>query len=162
MERLRGMPLPRKGQAPPRIQIVSPAPMIDCGRCAAKRTLGDSAQVGAEIFVDGHDVVRAVVRFCEPRSRRWHERSMRRIDSHIGGDTWSGEFEVTRLGRYTWTIEAWIDAFAGWRGELQRKIEAGPTGPPGELSEGVVLLEQAAQRAKGADRKRIAAAAAAL
>jgi starch synthase (maltosyl-transferring) len=156
------MPPSTPAQAPPRIQIVDPTPMIDCGRFAAKRTVGETVQVGAEIFSDGHDVLRAVVRFCEPDSKRWQESPLRRIDAHIDGDRWAGEFEVTRLGRYTWTIEAWIDPFAGWRGELRRKIDAGQADLSGELSEGAVLLEQAAQRAKGADRKHIAAALATL
>jgi starch synthase (maltosyl-transferring) len=152
------MPPSTPAQAPPRIQIVDPTPMIDCGRFAAKRTVGETVQVGAEIFSDGHDVLRAVVRFCEPDSKRWQESPLRRIDAHIDGDRWAGEFEVTRLGRYTWTIEAWIDPFAGWRGELTRKIEAGQSDLSGELSEGELLLESAARRAKGTDRKRIAAA----
>ena len=83
---------------------------------------------------------------------------MRRIDAHLDGDRWAGGFEVTQLGRYTWTIEAWIDPFAGWRDELRRKIEAGQPDLSGELSEGVVLLEQACGRAKGDDRELIAAA----
>jgi starch synthase (maltosyl-transferring) len=156
------MPLPKTAQAPPRIQIVAPTPMIDCGRFAAKRTVGETLTVGAEIFTDGHDVVRAVVRFTEPGSRRWHERSMRRIDAHIGGDHWAGEFDVTKLGRYTWTIEAWIDDFATWRGELQRKIDAGEPDLSSELLEGAALLEQTAERAKGADRKTITAARAVI
>ena len=153
------MPVPKPPkQAPPRIQIVAPAPMIDCGRFAAKRTVGDAVQVGADIFSDGHDVLRAVVRVQSPDAKRWQERPLRRIDAHIDGDRWAGEFEVTELGRYTWTIEAWIDPFAGWRDELRRKVDAGQSDLSGELSEGVVLLEQAAERAKGEDRKRIEAA----
>ena len=153
------MPLPKSPkQAPPRIQIVAPAPMIDCGRFAAKRTVGDAVLVGADIFSDGHDVLRAVVRVQSPDAKRWHERPLRRIDAHEDGDRWAGEFDVTELGRYTWTIEAWIDPFAGWRDELRRKSDAGQSDLSGELSEGVVLLEAAASRAKGEDAKRIAAA----
>jgi starch synthase (maltosyl-transferring) len=157
-------PLTRRAPkaAPPRIQIVAPEPMIDCGRFAAKRTVGESVQVSADIFSDGHDVVRAVVRFCEPGSKRWKERSLLRIDAHVAGDRWAGEFEVTRLGRYTWTVEAWIDAFAGWREEMRRKLQAGQADLSGELSEGIVLLEQAATRAKGDDATLIATALEAL
>ncbi len=144
--------------APPRIQILAPEPMIDCGRFAAKRTVGETVQVSADIFSDGHDVVRAVVRFCEPGSKRWRERPLRRVDAHIAGDRWAGEFEVTRLGRYTWTVEAWIDPFAGWREEMRRKLEVGQADLSGELSEGAVLLDQAAKRAKGGDAARIATA----
>jgi starch synthase (maltosyl-transferring) len=153
-------PLPRSAPkaAPPRIQIVAPEPMIDCGRFAAKRTVGETVPVSADIFSDGHDVLRAVVRFCEPDSKRWEERPLRRIDAHIDGDRWAGEFEVTRLGRYTWTVEAWIDAFAGWREEMRRKLQAGQPDLTGELSEGVVLLERALKRAKGDDATLIATA----
>ncbi len=147
---------------PPRIQIARPAPLIDCGRYPSKRTVGDRVAVSADIFADGHDVLRAVVRSCAPGSKRCAENRMVRIDAHIDGDRWAGEFEVDRLGRYSWTIEAWIDAFASWRDELRRKIDAGQADLGGELSEGEVLLEQAAGRAKGADRKRIERALACL
>ena len=51
---------------PPRIQIGRPEPMIDCGRYPSKRTVGDAVAVSADIFADGHDVLRAVVRSCAP------------------------------------------------------------------------------------------------
>jgi starch synthase (maltosyl-transferring) len=140
---------------PPRIQIVRPAPMIDCGRYPSKRTVGDRVAVSADIFSDGHDVLRAVVKSCPPGGEGWHEGPMQRIDAHLDGDRWAGEFEVTGLGRWSWTIEAWVDAFASWRDELQRKVDAGQTDLSGELSEGVVLLEEAAERATGDDRARI-------
>ncbi|HEX4344090.1 MAG TPA: alpha-1,4-glucan--maltose-1-phosphate maltosyltransferase [Solirubrobacteraceae bacterium] len=144
--------------APPRIQIVAPAPMVDCGRFAAKRTLGETVRVGADIFADGHDVLRAVVRVLAPGAERHEEHPLRRIDAHVDGDRWAGEFEVTALGRYSWTIEAWVDAFAGWRDELRRKVDAGQSDLSGELSEGALLLDAARRRAKGDDKRTIAAA----
>jgi starch synthase (maltosyl-transferring) len=149
------MPAPMTAKPPPRIHIGQPAPMIDCGRYPSKRTIGDAVQVRADIFGDGHDILRAVVRSCAPGSEDWQENEMRRIDAHVDGDRWAGEFDVTELGRWTWTIEAWVDAFASWRQELTRKVDAVQADLSGELSEGVVLLEQAAKRAKGANRKRI-------
>ncbi len=140
---------------PPRIQVGRPEPMIDCGRYASKRTVGDAVAVSADIFADGHDVLRAVVRSRAPGSDRWVENPLVRIDAHVDGDRWAGEFQVDRLGRHTWTIEAWTDAFASWREELRRKIDAGQDDLSGELSEGEVLLEQAAERAEGEDRARI-------
>ena len=151
------MPTPTRGHPPPpRIRIGQPAPMIDCGRYPCKRTVGDAVAVSADIFSDGHDVLRAVVKSCPPDGDGRHESPLHRIDAHLDGDRWAGEFEVTELGRWSWTIEAWIDAFASWRDELQRKIDAGQADLSGELSEGVVLLERAAKRARGADRRLIA------
>ncbi|HUR86270.1 MAG TPA: alpha-1,4-glucan--maltose-1-phosphate maltosyltransferase [Solirubrobacteraceae bacterium] len=148
------MPSPTRHEPPPpRIQIVAPAPMIDCGRYPCKRTIGESVAVSADIFADGHDVLRAVVKSCPPDGEGWQESAMVRTDAHVDGDRWAGEFDVTELGRWSWTIEAWADPFASWRDELQRKIDAGQEDLSGELSEGVVLLEQACERAEGADRK---------
>jgi len=136
--------------------------MIDCGRYPAKRTVGDLVTVGADILRDGHDVLRAVARYRSPGSSDWSEAEMRRIDAHLAGDRWEGSFEVDAGGRWSWTIEAWTDAFATWRGEIERKIAAGQEDLAGELSEAVVLLEQAAQRASEGSAKRIIEQAAAV
>jgi starch synthase (maltosyl-transferring) len=37
---------------------------------------------------------------------------------------WEGAFTVDRPGTWEWTIEAWVDAFATWRDEVARKLEA--------------------------------------
>ena len=49
---------------------------------------------------------------------------MHRIDAHLGGVRWAGEFEVDRSGRWEYTIEAWTDVFGTWRDELARKVAA--------------------------------------
>jgi starch synthase (maltosyl-transferring) len=152
------MPLPRTAAQPSRIQIQRVEPVIDCDRFAPKRTVGESVGVRADIFRDGHEVLRAVVRYRPPGERRWGEAPMERIDAHLGGDRWAGAFAVTSLGRWQFTIEAWRDAFASWRDELARKAAAGQEELDGELSEGAVLLEQAAARAKGTDKAAVAAA----
>jgi len=142
-----------------RIRIEDPQPLIDCGRYAAKRSVGDTVGVTATIFRDGHDVLRAVVAFRPVGDGDWRERPMHRTDAHLDGDAWAGEFGVDACGPWEWTITAWSDAFASWRDELGRKVAFGETDLDGELSEGVVLLEAAAQRASGADAACIRAAA---
>ena len=136
--------------------------MIDCGRYAAKRTVGDVVTVGADVFRDGHDVLCAVARYREPGSEQWREAPMLRIDAHLDGDRWEGALELDRCGRWTWTVEAWTDAFATWRDELRRKVASGRDDLSGELSEGTVLLEQAAERAKKGPDERLIRQAAAL
>ena len=156
------MPVPNSKSAPPRIVIQLPSPTVDGGRYPAKRVVGDTVHVTADVFRDGHEILRAVVRYRAPGSRRWVESPLRPVDAHVNGVRWEGEFSVDTMGRWQWTIEAWSDVFATWRDELQRKIGAGQEDLAGELSEGVVLLEQAAGRAKGADRKTIEQALEAL
>jgi starch synthase (maltosyl-transferring) len=108
-------------------------------------------RVSATIFRDGHDVLRAVVAYRSAGAAEWEERPLRRIDAHIDGDTWAGEFTVDACGAWEWSITAWTDAFASWRDELGRKVAFGQQDLAGELSEGAVLLRDAARRAAGSE-----------
>lgn len=148
------MPLPRSSEPPSRIRINLPDPAIDGGRYAPKRCVGDTVTVSADIFGDGHEILRAVVRYrAAGGGRRWLEAPMHPIDAHYNGVRWKGEFEVLTPGRWEWSIEAWSDLFDTWRDELRRKIEAGQHDLGGELSEGAALLEDAAARTEtGEDR----------
>jgi starch synthase (maltosyl-transferring) len=142
------VPNPTGRQPPQRIRIEYPTPAVDGGRYAAKRCVGDRVTVEADIFRDGHDILRAVVRHRGPGDRRFGEAEMHPIDAHLDGVRWAGEFEVDRQGRWEYTVEAWTDVFGTWRDELERKIAAGQHELAGELSEGVVLLEAAKERAR--------------
>ena len=154
-----GMPAPKSTEPPERIRISLPAPTVDGGRHPAKRNVGDRVTVSADIFRDGHEIIRAVVRYKAPGARRWVETPLHPVDAHVNGVRWEGELTVETQGRWEWTIEAWTDRFATWRDELQRKVAAAQEDLAGELSEGVVLLQDAATRAQdGADRATIESA----
>ena len=118
-----------------RIQIQRIWPMVDCRRYPVKRSLGDRLDVWADVFADGHDVLRAVVRYKSPTARRWCEAPM----EPMGNDRWHGSFEVDQLGRWQYTITAWIDRWASWQWELKRKLEAGQKDLTSELLEGAAL-----------------------
>jgi starch synthase (maltosyl-transferring) len=147
---------------PPRVQIESPQPLLDCGRYPTKACVGDRVEVGATIFRDGHDRLRAVVRHRGPGGGEWRESPMARVDAELGGDHWAGSFLADAQGRWEWTVEAWSDAEASWREELERKVAAGQRDLSAELAEGAALLSAAAGRAGGEDRQLIESAAAAL
>jgi starch synthase (maltosyl-transferring) len=132
---------------PRRIVIQYPTPSVDDGRYPVKRCVGDRVTVEADVFRDGHDLLRAVISYLGPDGTDWREAEMHRIDAHLGGVRWAGEFEVDRSGRWEYTIQAWTDVFGTWRDELQRKVAAGQQDLSSELSEGVVLLKRAAERA---------------
>ena len=119
-----------------RIQIQNVWPELDCGRFPPKRALGATVEVWADVFADGHDVVRAAVRSRAPGAKEWEQTEL----EAIGNDRWHGSFEVTELGRWQFAIVAWIDRFASWRSELTRKVEAGQSDLESELSEGAALL----------------------
>src|SRR4051812_50179753 len=65
------MPVPNTKGAPPRIVIQFPAPAVDGGRYPAKRDVGDTIQVSADVFRDGHEILLAVGHYRPPGSRRW-------------------------------------------------------------------------------------------
>jgi starch synthase (maltosyl-transferring) len=100
------------------------------------------------------------VRWRPAGDRRWRTSPLTHVDAHVAGVRWAGSMTLDGPpGRWIWTIRAWTDPFAAWRDEIARKLEAGQQDLAGEASEGVVLLRGAAGRAKGADARRIEAAA---
>jgi len=157
-----GVPVPRAKQPPPRIQIERVEPVVDCGRYAARRTTGETVRVAADVFRDGHEVLRVAVRFRGPGAKGFSSRPLAPVDAERGGNRWAGEFAVDRCGPWRFQIEAWSDPFASWRDELRRKVDAGQEDLSGELSEGVVHLEAAAGRASGAGAEALRAAHAVL
>jgi starch synthase (maltosyl-transferring) len=127
---------PLKAREPPRrIQIQHIDPQLDCGRYAVKRVLGERLEVSARIFRDGHEILGAGVRARPKGVRRWRETLM----YHSGNDRWLGHLETDRCGYWEYVVEAWVDRFASWRYELQRKVDAGLEDLSGELSEGAAL-----------------------
>src|SRR5690348_14056396 len=78
-----------------RVVIAQVQPEIDGGRYAIKRTTGEQVVVKAAAFADGHDLVRAVLRFRPESESDWHEVVM----EPLGQDRWLGSFNVTQTGR---------------------------------------------------------------
>ena len=96
-------------------------PLIDGGRFPVKRIVGDSVEVWADIFRDGHDVMTAGLVWRREQDREW-----RRVPIiHQGNDRWSGSFLPEEPGRYVYAIEAWTDEFATWRHGFELKQKAG-------------------------------------
>jgi starch synthase (maltosyl-transferring) len=149
------MPTPPARQAPPRIRIENPWPQIDCGRFPVKRVSGDVVEVSADVWRDGHEILRADVRFRGPGQRTWQRAPMRRVDAHEDGDRWAATFPVTVIGRWQYTVEAWTDVFATWRDELARKVAGGQEDVSSELLEGAQLLREQVARTKDAGDRRL-------
>jgi starch synthase (maltosyl-transferring) len=122
-------------KSPPRIQIQEVSPQLDCGRYPIKRVVGDPVEVWARIFRDGHEQLRAAVRYRSPAARGWKEAPLR----HVDNDRWTGSFEPDCCGRWQYRVEAWVDRKASFRHELERKVAAGQDDLAGELSEAAVL-----------------------
>src|SRR6185503_15274162 len=125
-----------------RVVIAGVEPQVDDGRFPVKRTVGEDVIVEADVLADGHDAVAAVVLFRKVGDEQWLEAPMRPLDN----DRWQGTFRVDTLGRYEYTVEAWVDRFASWRQDLSKKAGAGQDVSL-ELVEGAALLAVAVDRA---------------
>src|SRR4051794_35924730 len=135
-ENLTLVPLPNIKESPGRIQIQAIEPIVDCGRFAIKRTVGDRVDVYATVFKDGHDTLGGALRVRAPGDRKWQELPLR----PFGNDRWGGSFVPDRPGTWAFAIAAWTDRIATWQDEIRRKVDAGQQDLTSELSEGAVLL----------------------
>jgi starch synthase (maltosyl-transferring) len=115
-----GQGLPALWRSETRIVIEDVDPELDGGRYPVKRVLGDEFEVQADIFRDGHDKLRAVVKFA-PAGLAWREMPLELFDN----DRWVARFRLDRLGLWRYTIEAWTDRFESWRDEFEKKRQAG-------------------------------------
>lgn len=129
-----------------RVSIEGVTPEIDTGRFPIKRIVGDHVVVEADMFTDGHDLVSGVLRYRHAQASDWHEVPM----APLVNDRWWGSFPVTQLGRYCYSLQAWIDAFATWHQALRKRVAAAQDVAV-DLLIGADLIEAACQRATGPD-----------
>ncbi|MGC2495734.1 maltotransferase domain-containing protein, partial [Candidatus Binatus sp.] len=137
-------PVPRLSH----IIIEEVTPSVDGGRYPAKRIAGEPCVVEADIFRDGHQVLRAAVKWRRKRDEVFDEAPMAPFDN----DRWRGEFIPTDNTRYVFTIEAWTDLFASWLADFTKKVNAARP-VASDILEGIALVEKMFSSAKGADRE---------
>ncbi|ANQ84914.1 putative glucanohydrolase [Azoarcus olearius] len=148
-----GIELPAEGRV--RAVVEGVTPQVDGGRFAVKRSLGEDLVVEADCFADGHDAVVAVLAWRRDDEgdgeapERWHAVPMQ----PLGNDRWRASIRLPELGRWWYTVSAWVDGFLSWRGELARRIDAGDVRIA--LLVGAGLAADAAARAEGDDRQRL-------
>ena len=142
----------------PHLVITEIAPVLDGGRYAVKRQINDELRIGADIFKDGHEVLAAHARIRAPGESRVQSV---RLTYSFEEDRWHGSIRLDRTGEWWFALEAWVDRFATWRGELEKKVAAG-LDVGSELLEGAELVREAEPHARGDDHGRLAAFAASL
>lgn len=133
-----------------RTVIEGVSPEIDAGRFPVKRVSGETVVVEADIFTDGHEALSAVLLYRFEPDEHWSEIAF----EPLVNDRWSASFQVEHLGRYVYTIEAWIDHFKGWRRDLFKKIEA-EQDIKVDILIGAELVDAASGRASGEDQVRL-------
>ncbi|WP_327317946.1 alpha-1,4-glucan--maltose-1-phosphate maltosyltransferase [Streptomyces sp. NBC_01235] len=143
-----------------RIPVLDVRPLVQQGRRPAKAVAGETFQVSATVFREGHDAVAANVVLRDPDGNPGPWTPMRELAP--GTDRWGADVTPDRTGRWTYTVQAWGDPVATWRHHARIKI---PAGMDTELvlEEGARLYERAAAGVpKGPDRTVLPAAVDAL
>ncbi|MFS8204028.1 alpha-1,4-glucan--maltose-1-phosphate maltosyltransferase, partial [Streptomyces sp. CWNU-52B] len=143
-----------------RVPVVDVRPAVDRGSRPAKAVVGETFQVTATLFGEGHDAVAANVVLCDPEGRTGPWTPLREIAP--GTDRWGADVTPTAVGEWTYWVEAWSDPVSTWRRSARIKIPAGiDVGLV--LEEGAELYERAASAVpRGAGRAAVLAAADAL
>jgi starch synthase (maltosyl-transferring) len=126
-----------------RAVVESVTPEVDAGRFPIKRVVGETVEVEADAFADGHDVVRCVLHHRFDADTTWCETEM----TALGNDRFRAAFRVDKLGRYRYTVVAWVDHLLSWRREFARRIEAADILLAAKI--GAELAEETARRAEG-------------
>jgi len=139
-----------------RIIIEGISPEVDGGRFPIKRTVGETVVVEVDAFTDGHDALNCVLQYRKAGETAWQEAPMLALVN----DRWRGEFKVAELGRYEYTVLAWVDHFKSWRHDLGRWVQAEDITL--SLRIGAELVGKAGQRVAGMEGHWLTARAAEL
>jgi starch synthase (maltosyl-transferring) len=137
-----------------RVIIEHIRPSVDGGLFPAKRIAGDRVPIRADIYADGHDLIRAVARYRPGDDADFEEVELQ----PLGNDAWLGHIAVEEIGLYEFTVEAWVDHYDTWIDGLRKKVEV-DSHTDVDLMIGAALLKGAAARADGEARRTLMTAA---
>jgi starch synthase (maltosyl-transferring) len=126
-----------------RIPILDVEPAVDCGRRPAKAVTGETFEVSATIFREGHGLISAGVVLRDPLRTVSPITRMHMLAP--GTDRWGAEVTATREGLWRYHVEAWADPIATWHHDAAIKIPAGQDVDL-MLTEGALLFGRLARR----------------
>jgi starch synthase (maltosyl-transferring) len=130
-----------------RIPILDIEPSVDCGRYPAKAIEGETFQVSATVFREGHGAI-GVGAVLHPPGGADDEQSTglaRMYELAPGTDRYGGDVTVgSATGLWRFHVEAWADPIASWHHDAMIKV---PRGQDVELmlAEGALLFDRAAR-----------------
>jgi len=140
--------MPKKLQT---VVIEKVEPELDGGRYPVKRIVGETLEVTADIFKEGHDTIGAILRYKVSGEKSWKETPMH----HVDNDRWAGSFSLSENNRYVYTVGAYIKSYETWRIELKKKYDVN-LDVTSELLEGHAQVTDARSTATGSDKPALA------
>ena len=104
-----------------RIRVERVRPCVDGGGLPARGIVGQTVEVEADIFIDGHAALAARLVWRAPGAPEEHFVAFTPLDN----DRWRAHFTPTRTGRHRFNIEVWLDEWGSYRADLSKKLAAG-------------------------------------
>jgi starch synthase (maltosyl-transferring) len=123
-----------------RIPVMDVQPVVACGAYPAKSVVGEEFEVGATVFREGHDRVRATVVLYGPGGTERSRATM--VPGVPGTDRWHARVRADEVGEWSFVVEGWGDPFGTWLHAAEIKVPAG-IDVELVLAEGALLLERA-------------------
>jgi starch synthase (maltosyl-transferring) len=130
------------GEGRNRVVVEGVTPEIDSGKYPIKRIVGDKVVIEADVFADGHDALSCALLYRKETGAEWSEVPM----EPLVNDRWRGAFTVQEIGRYRYTVCAWVDHFKSWSRDLAKRVQAGQDVSV-DLLIGAEMVEAARKRA---------------
>ena len=145
-----------------RFPIEDVTPSVSCGRYPAKAVVGEYVPVSAVSYREGHNALGVNVVWRGPDGET--EPFTRLQPGEPGLDRWHGVIRPDRVGRWTFTVEAFDDPYRTWRDAVVKKIGAGQglEDLANDLAEGAEVLDLAAKIVPADQEERVRSAAGAL
>lgn len=137
---------------PRRVVVDRIHPAVNDGNFPVKRVLGDFIEIRAHVFADSHDIVGVEVRIASLTTDYVDTVPMHGLDN----DEWIANARLPEIGLYEYSVVGYIDHFASWHSGFLKKADSGAPVDV-ELLIGSELLLAASRRAKGDERKQLAA-----
>jgi starch synthase (maltosyl-transferring) len=104
-----------------RVVITNVTPQVEAGKYPARRAIGETVHLSADVFGDGHDVVAASVIFRHEKDQEWKEIRMQ----YDINDRWEATWKPEKIGIYEYRVTGWVDHYTTWKKGLVKKKDAG-------------------------------------
>ena len=133
------------GAASQRIVVEQVSPTVDGGAFPIKSIPHERIPVRADIYMDGHELLAAELRWRAADESSWRAAPFTRGLN----DRWEASFRPRRIGPHEFVVHAWLDAWQTFRHDFEVKHQAG-VDLRLEVEEGLLMLRAALARARNA------------
>ena len=128
----------------PTVVIANLSPKVENGRYPTKRIKGESIEITADVFKDGHDIITVLLLGKQAGEADWRSWKM----LHHDNDRWGTRVFLENEGTYLFRVMAFTDQFETWLHDFERRLTGAQEEFSTEIEEGRLILAATADRAR--------------